>query len=98
MNETSFAYTRPYARGTNHASMSTLVQVLFVGGPLHGIRTLMADPEFKMELEAATGDVTEYCRRSVESFLGGDPPLQIATYAPTGLPEPEFVRLASDAW
>ena len=78
--------------------MSTLVRVLFVGGPLHGKRTLMADPQFKMAMEAAPGEKMEYCRRLVESFRDGDRSLPIATYAPTGLSEREFERLAIEVW
>ena len=74
--------------------MSTLVQVVFVGGPLHGTRTLMANPEFKMAMETSSGEAIEYCRRMVEAGHIDGVVRQVVTYSPTGLSEHEFARLA----
>jgi hypothetical protein len=74
---------------------SELIEVVFVGGPLHGTRTFMAHPGLKMEIgsEAAT---IEYCRRMVETRDMGGASMQVATYAPYGMPEHEFTRLVID--
>ena len=69
------------------------VEIRFVGGPLHGTETLMANPEFRMEL-GGPGESIEYCRRLVEVSEVDGTPHQIATYAPYGMSEDDFTRLA----
>ena len=74
-----------------------LVEVVFVGGPLHGTRAFMANPEFRMEIGIEPGAAIEYCRRMVETVDIADAQRQVATYAPYGMSEHEFTRLAIDA-
>lgn len=73
--------------------MTTLVRVVFIGGPSHGLQVLMCAPKFNISIEDSTGEPVEYSRRMVETFGQGDEMRQVATYAPAGLSEPEFVRL-----
>lgn len=77
------------------ASKRALIEVVFVGGPLHGTRTLMAQPDLRIEV-GADPDTTDYCRRMVEMRDIGGAPMQVATYAPYGMPEHEFTRLVID--
>lgn len=74
--------------------MSALIRVVFVGGPSHGLQVLMSKPEFEMTLEDSNGEPVEYRRRMVETLDKGGDVRHVATYAPTGLSEHEFDRLA----
>ena len=75
------------------APVMDLVEVAFVGGPLHGCNVQMANPEFHMTLETAPGKQTVYCRRMVEQETREGVPMYRATYAPVGTPDDEFARL-----
>lgn len=70
-----------------------LVEVAFVGGPLHGCNVQMAKPEFQMTLEAAPGKQTVYSRRLVETEVREGEVMYCATYAPAGTTDEEFARL-----
>jgi len=70
-----------------------LVEVAFVGGPLHGCNVQMAKPEFEMTLEAAPGRPTIYKRQMVEEAEREGESIYRATYAPIGTTEDEFARL-----
>jgi hypothetical protein len=78
-----------------HQSRTTqgLVEVAFVGGPLHGCYVQMSKPEFEMTLEAAPGRQTIYTRRVVEETEREGEPMYRATYAPVDTTEDEFARL-----
>ena len=70
-----------------------LVNVRFVGGPLHGMAVDMENPPFTIPYDADPKRVVEYCRRMVESVRNErDREMYVATYAPTGISETEFVR------
>lgn len=70
-----------------------LVNVRFVGGPLHGMAVDMENPPFTIPYEADPKRVVEYCRRMVESVRDErNREMYVATYAPTGISETEFVR------
>lgn len=70
-----------------------LADVIFVGGPFHGRRMAMANPEFRMTLELETGECVEYCRRGVEAEMRDGRYLNIATCALVGMDDEEFGRL-----
>jgi hypothetical protein len=74
---------------------SELIEVVFVGGPLHGTRAFMAQPDLRMEI-GDDPETIEYCRRMVEMRDIEGAPVQVATYAPYGMPEHEFTRLVID--
>ena len=71
-----------------------LTQVRFVGGPLHGRSALMAQPEFHMDIEAPDGETIVYARRALASSTIDGQAITVATYAPVGMPDHEFERLA----
>ena len=75
------------------APMTDLVEVAFVGGPLHGCNVQMAKPELEMTLETAPGRQTIYGRRIVEETERDGESVYRATYAPLGTTDDEFVRL-----
>ena len=74
-----------------------LAEVVFLGGPHHARRIVMAHPEFQMELEQGSGERVTYRRQMVESEMRGGCYVNIATYAPVGITEEEFSRLVIDA-
>lgn len=81
------------ANDQNIAPPRGLVEVAFVGGPLHGCNVQMADPELEMTLETAPGRQTVYSRRLVEQETRAGEPLYRAIYAPVGTTDDEFARL-----
>ena len=76
---------------------SPLTQVRFVGGPLHGRSAFMAHPEFHMDLTSPDGEPIVYARRVIASSVIDGHETTVATYAPVGMPDHEFERLANDA-
>ena len=85
------------AKDLNGEPFVGLAEVVFVGGPHHASRIIMAHPEFQMELEQDSGERITYCRRMVEAEMRDGRYLNIATYAPLGTTEAEFSRLVVDA-
>jgi hypothetical protein len=81
------------ATGRDIARSQDLVEVAFVGGPLHGCYVQMSKPEFEMTLEAAPGRPTIYKRQMVEEAEREGESIYRATYAPVGTTEDEFARL-----
>ena len=74
-----------------------LAEVIFVGGPHHNRRMIMAHPELQMQMEQDSGERITYCRRMVEAEMRSGHYVNIATYAPVGITEEEFSRLVMDA-
>ena len=73
-----------------------VVQVLLVGGPLHGIRTLLSNPERRMALEPSTGNTIVYLlTRSMEDVASTGAPS--ATYVREGIAIDELAFLVNDA-
>ena len=68
--------------------------VVFVGGPLRGKGTLMANPELSMLL-GEPGEEVRYCRWCVETSRTPNSP-DVAFYAPEGMLEGEFDALIAD--
>jgi len=56
----------------NDTEVAGLVDVVFVGGPLHGHRVQMANPEFHITLEPTHGEEVVYCRRMVVDAARGN--------------------------
>jgi hypothetical protein len=81
------------ANDQNNAALPGLVDVAFVGGPLHGCNVQMAHPEFQMTLEPAPDTQVVYCRRMVEQVEREGEHVYRATYAPVGTTDDEFARL-----
>jgi len=81
----------------NDAEIAGLVDVVFVGGPLHGHRVQMANPEFHITLEPTPGEEVVYCRRMVERIERDGRTWQVATYAPIGVSDDAFARMVVDA-
>ena len=84
------------ARDQPQPALVGLAEVLFVGGPFHGRRMVMAHPEFHMMLELESGEPIEYCRRMVEAEMRDGRYVNVATYAPTGISDVECSRLVID--
>ena len=59
----------------------------------HGRTAYMANPEFHMQMESATGEPFCYCRRIVEARAVDGRDFTIATYSPDGMADHEFERL-----
>ena len=78
-------------------SDNPLTQVRFVGGPLHGRSALMAQPEYHMDLTAPDGEPIVYARRALSSTVIDGQEITVAIYAPVGMPDHEFERLAKDS-
>ena len=78
-------------------TLEGFADVVFVGGPFHGRRIGMAYPEFLITFELDTGERVEYCRRMVEAEMRDGCYRNIATYAPTGISDQEFLRLVVNA-
>jgi len=81
----------------NDGEIAGLVDVVFVGGPLHGHRVQMANPEFHITLEPTPGEEVVYCRRMVERIERDGRTWQVATYAPIGVSDDAFARMVVDA-
>jgi hypothetical protein len=84
-------------KNADDAEIAGLVDVVFVGGPLHGRRVQMANPEFHITLEPAPGEEVVYCRRMVERIERDGRTWQVATYAPIGVSDDAFARMVVDA-
>jgi hypothetical protein len=78
------------------AQRNQIVQVLLVGGPLHGIRTILSNPEPRMTLEPRSGQNIVYLlARSLEHVASNDAPS--ATYIREGIAIDELAFLVNDA-
>ena len=72
-----------------------IVQVLLVGGPLHGIRALVSHPERRLTLEPRTGEPIVYLLTPSEEDASHD--ASSATYIREGIAIDELAFLVNDA-
>ena len=77
--------------------MDDFALVVLVGGPMHGIRTLLPRPEERMTLESRMGESVDYvCRLRRKTVVEGRS-TPMALYAPESINDMEFGVLADDA-